>query len=74
MEEKLAWGLCGTPLLVDDKLIFAPGSPEASIVALDAKTGKVLWKTPGGAPPVPGRSTSARWAANGRSLAMMPVQ
>lgn len=47
VEEKLAWGLCGTPLLVDDKLIFAPGSPEASIVALEAKTGKILWKAPG---------------------------
>lgn len=45
--EKLTWGHCGTPLLVEGKLILAPGAPDASLVALEPLTGKVLWKTPG---------------------------
>jgi outer membrane protein assembly factor BamB len=32
---------------VDGKLIVNPGAKEASLVALDPMTGKVLWKTPG---------------------------
>lgn len=47
VDEKLTWGYCGTPLLVDGKLIVSPGAPLASIVALEARTGKVLWKSPG---------------------------
>lgn len=41
------WGMCSTPLLVDDKLIVNPGAKDASVVALDRRTGKILWKTPG---------------------------
>jgi len=41
------WGMCSNPLLVDGKLIVNPGGKDASLVALDPKTGKVLWKTPG---------------------------
>ena len=33
------WGLCASPLIVDGKLIVNPGAKEASVVALDAKTG-----------------------------------
>lgn len=44
------WGASATPLLVDDWLIVNPGGPEASLVALDAHTGRVRWRTPG-APP-----------------------
>jgi outer membrane protein assembly factor BamB len=47
VEEKLAWGLCGTPLLVDGKIVLQVGTAEASLIALDARTGKLLWKTPG---------------------------
>ncbi len=47
---RLPWGLCGTPLLVEGKLIVAPGSATASLAALDAATGAVLWKCPGGPP------------------------
>jgi formylglycine-generating enzyme required for sulfatase activity len=43
-----AWGMTATPLVVDDKLIVNPGAKEASIVALDRKTGDVIWKSPGG--------------------------
>ncbi|MGD9126919.1 MAG: PhnD/SsuA/transferrin family substrate-binding protein [Planctomycetia bacterium] len=41
------WGWCGSPILVDGKIIVQPGSDEASIIALDPATGKILWKTPG---------------------------
>lgn len=46
-KEDPKWGYCSTPLLVDGKVIVNPGSEKASLVALDAKTGKVVWKTPG---------------------------
>ena len=36
-----------TPLWVDGKLIVNPGAKDASLAALDAKTGKTVWKTPG---------------------------
>jgi len=41
------WGICSTPLIVDDKLIVNPGSKDASLVALDYRTGNVVWKCPG---------------------------
>lgn len=47
---ELPWGLCGSPLVVDDKLILAPGGKDASLVALEPATGKVLWQQPGGPP------------------------
>ena len=52
------WGFCGAPLIVDGRLIVAPGAPEASIVAMDPRTGKVLWRSPG-APPGYGSFISA---------------
>ena len=44
---KLPWGTCGSPLIVDGKLIVNPGSPDASLAALDPSNGEVLWQTPG---------------------------
>jgi outer membrane protein assembly factor BamB len=44
---QLAWGYCGSPLLVDNKLIVNPGAAAASLVALDPATGKVLWQRAG---------------------------
>lgn len=44
---KMIWGHSGSPLLVDGKLILQPGGKEASLVALDAEAGDVLWKTAG---------------------------
>ncbi len=41
------WGTCSTPLVVGDCLIVNPGAADASLVALDLCTGKVIWKTPG---------------------------
>lgn len=42
------WGMCATPLVVDDLLIVNPGAPDASLVALDLLTGRTRWMTPGG--------------------------
>ena len=41
------WGYASPPLIVDEKLIVNPGAKNASIVALNRKTGEVLWQTPG---------------------------
>ena len=41
------WGMCTTPLVVDDKLIVNPGAKEASLAALDLGSGQVVWQTPG---------------------------
>lgn len=47
--EPPTWGICAAPLIVDDKLIVNPGAEDASVVALDPKTGEVVWQTPGNA-------------------------
>jgi len=41
------WGMCASPLVVDDKLIVNPGARDASLVALDRQSGKVVWRSPG---------------------------
>lgn len=41
------WGMCSTPLIVDDLLIVNPGGAKASLVALDKVTGHTRWATPG---------------------------
>jgi outer membrane protein assembly factor BamB len=41
--------MTATPLVVDDKLIVNPGAKDASLVALDRKTGEIVWKSPGAA-------------------------
>ncbi len=38
------WKYCESPLIDGDKLICTPGSPQATIVALNKKTGDVNWK------------------------------
>lgn len=44
------WGYSSSLLEADGKLIINPGAEQASLVALDPQTGKVLWKTPGKGP------------------------
>jgi outer membrane protein assembly factor BamB len=56
--QQIKWGVSESPLVVDDKLIVTPGGTRASIVALDAKTGAVEWKTP----PVRGKGGAQRSA------------
>jgi outer membrane protein assembly factor BamB len=39
------WGIAESPLIVDDKVICTPGGDEASVVAFDKSTGKLIWQT-----------------------------
>ncbi len=41
------WGMCSTPLVVDDLLIVNPGGANASLAALDCATGRTRWTAPG---------------------------
>ncbi len=43
------WGYCSSPLIADGRLLVNPGAKDASLVALDRKTGELVWKTPGAA-------------------------
>jgi len=43
----ITWGIADNPLIYDGKVICQPGGLDASIVALDAKSGDVLWKSKG---------------------------
>jgi outer membrane protein assembly factor BamB len=43
----ITWGLAESPLVVGDKVICTPGGEDVSIVALDGKTGEVVWKCTG---------------------------
>ena len=40
----IKWGVTENLLIDGNKLFCTPGGPEASVVALDRKTGKLLWK------------------------------
>jgi outer membrane protein assembly factor BamB len=40
------WYAGQCPVIDGDKVILAPGGPQALLVAVDLATGKVLWKTP----------------------------
>lgn len=41
--ERGKWGVCDRPLVAGDKLICVPGGSKATCVALDKRTGKVIW-------------------------------
>ncbi|MFC1805445.1 PQQ-binding-like beta-propeller repeat protein [Planctomycetota bacterium] len=43
----IMWGLAESPLVFDDKVVCTPGGKEVSMVALDRKTGKVVWECRG---------------------------
>ena len=42
----IKWGVTENLLIYGNKLFCTPGGPEANVVALDRKTGKVIWKCP----------------------------
>jgi outer membrane protein assembly factor BamB len=46
----LSWGFCSSPLIAEGRLIVQPGGPKASLVALKAETGEVVWTSPGRPP------------------------
>lgn len=39
------WGVCESPLIVDDKVIYTPGGHETTMVALNKETGETIWKS-----------------------------
>ena len=41
----ITWGISESVLIDDGKVICSPGGKDATVVALDANTGKVLWKS-----------------------------
>lgn len=41
------FGVAESPLVVDSKVIFTPGGPDASVVALDARSGETIWTSKG---------------------------
>jgi len=43
----ITWGICESPLIVEEKLIVTPGGPQHNIVALHKKTGAVIWSCAG---------------------------
>lgn len=47
---EMPWGFCGSPLIVDNKVIVQAGGSDSSLVAFDLQTGQLLWQTPGLAP------------------------
>ncbi|HEX4588719.1 MAG TPA: PQQ-binding-like beta-propeller repeat protein, partial [Gemmataceae bacterium] len=47
--EPPTWGYCGSPLMADRKLVVSVGGKDATLVALDPKTGAMIWKGPGDA-------------------------
>ena len=45
--DNIRWGLSESVLVVDGKVICAPGGHDAGVVALDAKTGATVWTSKG---------------------------
>ncbi len=45
--DEMKWGMASSPLIAQGKLIINPGGPDAALVALEPKTGDVLWKSAG---------------------------
>jgi len=39
------WGIAESPLVVDDKVIYTPGGPQTTMIALDKYTGETVWET-----------------------------
>jgi outer membrane protein assembly factor BamB len=52
------WRYCESPLIDGDRLICTPGGTDAIMVALNKKTGEVVWKTPS-----PFRNTRAGYSS-----------
>jgi outer membrane protein assembly factor BamB/protein-L-isoaspartate O-methyltransferase len=48
--KKSNWGYCDYPLVDGDRVILTPGGEKAAVVALDRKSGEIVWKCafPGG--------------------------
>ncbi len=60
------WEYAMSPFIDGNKLIVCPGGPDASVAALDAKTGDTIWK--GGGSDVPGYATPVMAMAGAKKL------
>jgi outer membrane protein assembly factor BamB len=58
------WFTGQCPLIDDGRAILAPGGPEALLMAVDCKTGEVVWKTP----------NSKGWKMSHSSIMPMTIQ
>ncbi|MDH7569433.1 MAG: PQQ-binding-like beta-propeller repeat protein, partial [Armatimonadota bacterium] len=56
--------ISASPLVDGNKVIVCPGGPGAAVVALDAKSGKTMWK--GGGSDLPGYATPVPATLNGK--------
>jgi outer membrane protein assembly factor BamB len=45
--KNIRWGISESVLIDGDKVICTPGGPDASVVALDRKTGRTIWTSKG---------------------------
>src|SRR6185312_13625886 len=43
--QNITWGISESPLVIGNKVLVNPGGPGASIVALNKKTGDLIWKS-----------------------------
>ena len=43
----IIWGLAESPLVIDDKVVCTPGGEKVSMVALNRRTGEVVWECKG---------------------------
>ena len=43
----ITWGINEAPLIVNNMVIATPGGEKNNMIALDKKTGKLIWSTPG---------------------------
>ncbi len=39
------WGVCESPLMAGNKVIYTPAGPKTTIVALDKNTGETIWQS-----------------------------
>jgi outer membrane protein assembly factor BamB len=70
--KNIMWGLSESLLIVDDKVICSPGGERAGMVALDKKTGEVVWESTG-AKGGPGYSSPILVEYQGLRQIIMPM-
>lgn len=59
------WGLAESLLIDGDRLICSPGGPETAMVALDKRSGRVVWKSPSAAGDLPGYASPSLGESQG---------
>jgi outer membrane protein assembly factor BamB len=45
--KNIPWGVSESPLIIGEKLLMTPGGAENNMVALNKKTGELIWSSPG---------------------------